>query len=166
MTTKEMIAIQHLRRVSPVNPWSIKAHKIANGGTVKDKRQLLFELYDEGRDHDVLMGNIIGRQAWTAVNGKEQGQVSGFVTCSVGPVTVGGIFASWQPDATPVTSADDLLAAKMQGGLSDAELFAKFQQGEVIDSTKSYGDHQAEIDLAPPARPAAPANDQTGGAAA
>ena len=68
MTTKEMLAISHLKRVSPVNPWSIKAHKIANSmGNVAQKRQLLFELYDEGKGYDEVMNNTIGAPVWEAV---------------------------------------------------------------------------------------------------
>lgn len=53
-----------------------------------------------------------------------------------------------------------LVGAWQSGAISDRDLFNKFQEGEVIDSTKSYDEHQSEIDMQGPVAPApVPAND-------
>ncbi len=83
------------------------------------------------------------RQYALAAAGKEQGQASGFVTCSVGPVTVGGIIASWQPGpavciSTKVMSADDLLAAKMQAMQAKSEPTHQKENEVEVEVTDRY----------------------------
>jgi len=52
------------------------------------------------------------------------------------------------------------IGAWQAGAISEADLFANLQRGDVIDSTKTLAVHQAEIDAAPPPMPTPPANDQ------
>lgn len=46
-----------------------------------------------------------------------------------------------------------LVSAWQSGALSNEELFAKFQEGEVIDSTKTFEEHQGQVDAQGPAKP-------------
>lgn len=61
-------------------------------------------------------------------------------------------------DAATLTA---LMSAWQAGGISEPELFDLLQRADLIDSTKSIEDHQAEIDAAPPPapEPVKPAND-------
>lgn len=49
------------------------------------------------------------------------------------------------------------IGAWQAGAISEADLFANLQRGDVIDSTKTLAVHQAEIDAAPPPMPSPPA---------
>jgi len=45
----------------------LKAHKIANGGTVDQKRELIEQLYSEGKEAPDMMCKIITTPAWEAI---------------------------------------------------------------------------------------------------
>lgn len=126
-------------------------------------------LADESRQAETLGGTQIKHQGENSMLGEIVGHVSGALEWAL------GVFAQWAGASGPVEyqinrqflpvpmgpqELTALVAAWQSGAVSEQELFAKLQQGEVIDSGKSFEDHQAEAEVSvAPARPAVPAND-------
>ena len=127
-------------------------------------------LADESRTgSETLGGTQIKHQGENSMLGEIAGHVSGAMEWAL------GVFGQWAGQTgkvmfqinrqfLPVPMGPQeltaLVAAWQSGAVSEQELFAKLQQGEVIDSGKAFDDHQAEVEItAPePARPV-PAND-------
>ena len=127
-------------------------------------------LADESRaGAETLGGTQIKHQGENSMLGEIVGHVSGALEWSL------AVFAQWAGQSGTVAyqinrqflpapmgpqELTALVAAWQSGAVSESELFAKLQQGEVIDSGKDFDTHQAEVEASvAPARPAVAAND-------
>lgn len=128
-------------------------------------------LADETRNGaETLGGTQIKHQGENSMLGEIIGHVSAALEWAL------GVFAQWAGQAGKVVyqinrqflpvpmgpqELTALVAAWQSGAVSESELFTKLQQGEVIDSAKSFDEHQAEVEISTPApvKPAVPAND-------
>lgn len=101
-----------------------------------------------------MLGEIVGHVSaamewaltaftqWAGASGEVVYQINRrFLPVPMGPQELTALVGAWQ-----------------SGAVSDSELYAKLQEGEIIDPAKSFDEHQAEVDIqAPaPARPAPP----------
>lgn len=134
-------------------------------------------LADESRiGSETLGGTQIKHQGENSMLAEIVGHVSDSIEWAL------GVFAQWAGQSGEIVfqinrrflpmpmgpqELTALVGAWQSGAVSEAELFAKLQEGEIIGGEKTFEEHQAEVEVQGPARPAVTvANDEQEGEAA
>lgn len=118
---------------------------------------------DEGKQVETLGATQIKRAGENSILSSLVTQVSGAIEWAL------GVFCQWagasgevkyeinrefNPAGLGAQELTALVGAVQAGKLSDRELFGLLQRADLIDGAKSFDEHQAEVEMQGPARPA------------